>query len=78
MYNGIDILIEAECISEHKVLKGLLTKGDTYIVTKKLNIGDFKIQKDDRGKSNFYRCEYFKVTKIIDCNYDIFVGDVIR
>lgn len=75
MRNGVDLRIEVECISDDKILNGLLTKGEKYIATKLLNIGDFKIEADDTGKSRLFRSRYFKVTKIIECDYCICVGD---
>lgn len=75
MYKGVDLRIEIECISDDEILKGLLTKGSKYIAIRKLNIGDFKLETDDVGNSRMYKCEYFKVTKIIECDYCINVGD---
>lgn len=77
MNNGVDLRIEVECISDDEMLKGLLTKGHKYIATRKL-ISDFKIENDNTGKSRYFRCNYFKVTKIIECNYCIDVGDTFR
>lgn len=78
MREGIDIRIIVECISDSKTIKGLLTKGKTYTVTRKLNIGDFQIECDDNGDRELYKCEYFKVVEIVKCNYDIFVGDIFE
>lgn len=75
MHDGVDLIIEVECISNDEMLKGLLTKGNKYIAIRKLNIGDFKIESDDNGNKKLYKCEYFKVTKIIECDYCIKVGD---
>ena len=43
-----------------------------------LNIGDFRIKSDDNGNSRLYKCKFFKVTKIIKCDYDIFVGSTFH
>lgn len=75
MRNWVDLRIELECISDDKLLKGLLTKGNKYIATKLLNIGDFEIEADDTGKTRLYRRSYFKVTELIECDYCISVGD---
>lgn len=75
MYNGIDLRIEIECISDDKILNGLLTKGNKYIAIRRLNIGDFLIENDDNGKKRYYKCQYFKITKIFECDYFFHVGD---
>ena len=78
MKKGVDLLIESECINDDEVLNGLLTKGKKYIATEMLNIGDFRIKSDDNGNSRLYKCKFFKVTKIIKCDYDIFVGSTFH
>lgn len=78
MKKFIDLRIQVECISDHKILNGLLTKGNKYIAIKKLNIGDFLIESDDTNNTRLYKCEYFKVTKIIECKYCINVGDTFK
>lgn len=75
MYNNIDLIVEVECTSSDKMLGGLLLKGKRYTATKMLNIGDFKLKEDDTGNIGYYKCKYFKVTKIIKCDYSIKIGD---
>ena len=78
MRAGYDLRIIVECISDDKILKGLLTKGNKYTAIRKLNIGDFKVECDDNGDKELYKCEYFKVVEIIECNYDIRIGDTFN
>ena len=49
-----------ECISDDKIISGLLTKGKQYECIAFNDIGDCQIKLNDKSETQWYKTEFFK------------------